>query len=217
MVPYTSFLPYVLPYVMGCSEPLAVQAVRDICIEFAEHTLITTATLDPMPLIAGIDTYDLDATPGTVVQQITQAWIDGDRLTVISADSLETRVEMFNRTFPDANKEPGRPSALMQNPDNTFTLNAIPGETVNGAITIRALVKPTRTSSTVDTLIFNDYAPAIGAGAVAKLMNIPNEPFSNPGMAPVHDSVYLRARHQARIRANKGMGRTNLQVKFRSM
>lgn len=217
MVPYTSFLPYVLPYVMGCTEPLAVQVVRDVCIEFAEHTLLTATTLDPIPLIAKIDTYDLDSAPGTVVQQITQAWLETHRLTIINADSREARVEMFNRTFADANREPGHPTALMQNPDNTFTLNAVPGETVKGAITIRALVKPARTSTSVDSLLFNDYAPALGAGAVARLMNLPNEPFSNPAMAPIHESVYLRARHQARIRANKAMGRTNLQVKFRSM
>jgi hypothetical protein len=215
VVPLTSFLPYVLPYVMGCSEPLALQAVRDTCIRFSEQTLLVQATLDPIMAIPNITTYDLDSSSGQAIHLITQAWFEKDRLEVLHADSPHLRVEMFNDTFPGADKQPGRPSALMQNSDFTFTLDRRPDERVRGAITIRGVVKPTMNASSVDDLLFNDYAFEIGQGAVAYLMRIPAQAFSNPTLALDFEGRYLGAQHQARIRANKSLGRANLQVKLR--
>jgi hypothetical protein len=215
VTPLTSFLPYVLPYVMGCSEPLALQAVRDTCIRFAEQTLLLQATLDPVMAIPGIRTYDLDADPGAAIHLITQAWFEGDRLRVLYADDPLLPVEMFNDTFPGADKEPGRPSALLQNDDYTFTLDRAPDERIRGAITIRGVVKPTITATTVPDLLFKDYAFEIGQGAVAYLMNIPAQAFSAPAQADKYEAKYLGAQHQARVRANKSLGRGNLQVKLR--
>lgn len=202
---------------MGASEPLALQAIREICIRFAEQTLILNQTLDAMSVSAGVATYDLDAGTGQSVQLITHAWYDRDRLEVVTPDSLGARVEMFNNRFPGADTGTGRPSALIQNVDQTFTLNRAPTDREHGAITMRASVKPLRTATTCDDLLFNDYAVDIGYGAIAYLMNIPNEPFSNPVLAMNFEARYEAARHQTRIRANKALGRVNVQVKFRSM
>jgi hypothetical protein len=202
---------------MGCSEPIALQAIRDTCIRFAEQSLILNQILDATGTIPGIATYDLDAGSGQAVQLITHAWLDHDRLEVITPDSLAGRVEMFNDRFPGADTHPGRPTALIQNVDQTFTLNRTPSEKERGAITIRAAVKPLRTATSVDDLLFNDYAVDIGFGAVAYLMNIPNDSFSNPMLAGNYEARYINTQHQARIRANKALGRVNVQVKLRRL
>jgi len=213
VVPYSNFFPYVLPYVMGCPQPLALQAVRDTCIDFAEQTLVISRTLDPIKTSAELDTYDLDAGIGATVQVVTQAWYDHDRLEVISADSPKARVEMYNAYFPAANTTPAHPTALIENDDHTVTLNCRPSD--HGTLVLRAALKPTRSSTSCDDVLFNDYAVTIGKGAVAYLMKIPNEPFSNPTLAASFDLPYIFATTQARIRANKGLGRANLQVQMR--
>lgn len=217
MTPLVNFLPYVLPYVMGCSEPLALQALRDTAIRFCEQTHIITKTLDPLTSVPGIDTYDLESEPNEQVLMVMQAWFGMRKLQVISGDSLPTIPEMFNRAFPDARIEPGVPTSLMQNPDDTFTLNRIPGEREKAIMTLRASIKPRINATSVDDRLFKEYAFPIGQGAVAYLMKIPNQSFSAPGGFMLYEAAFLDAQRQARIRANKSNGRTNLQVQFRSI
>jgi hypothetical protein len=200
---------------MGASEPIALQAVRDICIDFCEQTLIWEETLDPITAIPNILTYDLDAPPGVQCMLIDSAWFEKDRMEVLYDDSAKARPEMFNTQFQNADTNPGRPTALLQNADNTFTINRLPAERERGAFTVRGVFKPTRASSGVADIVFQDYAPAIGKGAVAYLMKMPFESFTNPALAQAFDVEYANAVHKAKIRANKNLGRANLQVQLR--
>ena len=76
----SDFLSYVLPYVTGCSMPLAQQQILSICREFCSRAPVVQELLDPVDAIAGQALYDLDAPSGTDVSLVLEAFYQGNEL-----------------------------------------------------------------------------------------------------------------------------------------
>lgn len=209
MAKYADFLPYVLPYVAGCPEPLAEQHVRDICIDFCNHTLYVQETLDPIDVQANVSTYELAASGR--VHLVMQAWFKRHKLVVFNGDSALNRAELHNTQFEDAQSTPGTPRALTMQ-GQSIMLDTPPLEDAPKALTVRAAVSPTRTSTTVDDSLFNEFAYEIGQGTIARLMLLPNQPFSSPEGAAMHHGQYVTARSKARIRSTNAMGRSATRI-----
>ena len=60
-VSYEVFLPEVMPYVHDVPEIVAVQAIRNACIEFCEETHYLQENLDPITGQENVGEYYLDA------------------------------------------------------------------------------------------------------------------------------------------------------------
>ncbi|MET3135215.1 hypothetical protein AAKU55_005523 [Oxalobacteraceae bacterium GrIS 1.11] len=206
MAAIADFLPHVLPYVRGCSFPLAELHVRNVCIDFCANAPIVQANIDPFDALAGCAEYDIDTPYGTETTLILGAWFEGRHLAILKTGDRDSS------GFESAT---GAPTGLQQAAGNTFRLDIAPAVNSVKAITMRVATKPTRNAGAVADVLLNDYAYEIGQGVVARLMKIPGFHFSDPGNAGAYEAVYLLARNSARIRAMQSFGTAPTRIKPR--
>lgn len=202
MAHLADFMPYILPYVPGCPAPLAELTLRGTAIDFCTYVPVVQQVLDPVDVYAGQAQYDIDVPYGVNVTVILEAYYRNQRMQVLRQDD-------------DAREGNHAPFALRQAADNTFTLYPTPGADESEAIVMRVATRPTMLATTLDDVLLADYAYEIGAGAVARLMLMPNQLFSNPQLAPTYQTIYIAGRTNARIRAEGGFGLSGNRVRPR--
>lgn len=212
MVALSAFYPYVLPSAPGCSEIMADQFIRDICIDFCSKSLIAQVTHDPINAVAGLSDYDLDPGTGLAVQMVLQAWFRRNPLEVINPDNIGTRPEIFNPRFDGADRSGAEPVRMTQKDGKSITVDPAPADDSANAITLLLAVKPTRTAVEVPDILFDDYAFEIGKGIASRLMLLPQQPFTNPQLAAAYNAEYVAARNAALLRAMNSYGRTQQRV-----
>lgn len=212
MKSYDDFLPYVLSDVPGCAEIVAIQAVRNTVIDFCEKSCVVQVDLDPVTLLAGEATYDLEPPQNRRVTKVMKLFYRNRELPPMALDAIPSAT-FFN---PEALDADGRsePQAWSQKDTDTFTVLPIPKSREIDAITIRAALKPTRNSTACDDVLFEDYAEYIGAGAKARLMIVPNKAYTNPKLVATQNEFYMQGVNVARQRATRGHTRASLRVKM---
>jgi hypothetical protein len=206
MAALSDFMPYVLPYVQGCTYPLAELHIRNICIDFCTHAPIVQERPDPIDVVAGQIEYDIDTASYTAATLILEAAYQLRPLAILKVGDIN---------FEQAHQYQGEPRALMQSAQPTFTLDHTPAVDAPGAITMLVATKPTRMATNVADLLLNDYGFEIGQGVVGRLMMIPGHEWTNPAIAGAYTQIYERARTEARIRAEASFGQTGSRVMSR--
>lgn len=212
MATLAEFMPHVLPLVPGCPAPLAELTLRAVAIDFCFHAPVVQELLDPIDMIAGQTEYDIDLPYGSNVTLILEAFYLGQRMGMFKTG---------DEPLPDSS--PGwlvqhagpAPYALRQAAGNTFSLDRVPAESVAEAIVLRVATRPVPTAGVLDDVLRDDYAYEIGAGTAARLMLMPGQLFSNPKLAPTYQAIYLAARTEARIRAERSFGMAATRVRPR--
>ena len=206
-VTYDKFLPEVLPYVPDCAEFVAVNAIRNACIEFCRESLYLQLEHDPITTIANVGTYDLEAPDGYVITRAIDGWAGNMPLTPKSEDDLK-------RIYPlDWRQQAGRPQYMTQFvPDEVVIVPYPMQKQVNGLKLIVAIA-PTRDSVEIDNKIYERWAEAIGFGARARLYDTPKQPYYDPQNAIKYRQMFTNAIGEAKIERYRGMNRTNLRVR----
>jgi hypothetical protein len=202
MASLADFMPYVLPLVPGCPQPLAELTLRGVAQDFCTYAPVAQQELDPVDLIAGQAQYDLDLVFGVNVTVILEARYEGQRMQVL-------------RNTDDVRDGWEAPLALRQAADNTFTVYPTPTQDYPGALVLRVATRPAASTSTLDPVLLDDYGYEIGCGTAARLMLMPGQLFSNPQLAPTYQAIYIAARTNARIRAEAGFGLSSNRVRPR--
>lgn len=213
MTPHSSFLDYVLPHVPGCTQEMALLEIKNTIIDFCEKSLILQADADPITTIANIADYDLEPPRDRLVVKIMKVWFKKDLLDPYAPDEVDTPSIYNQRSGAVVNK--GDPRFYIQKDARTFSVYPIPDKTSASAITMRVALKPTRSATTIDDLIYEEYAETVGRGAVSRLALSPGKPYSDDKLAAVSNALYTAGLNVARDRAQKGYVRASKQVKLR--
>jgi hypothetical protein len=77
---------------------------------------------------------------------------------------------------------------------------------------MRIALKPTRISTTIEDVVYEDYAEIIGHGAKYRLMSAPSKPFTSPDGAAASKIFFDEGVNAARQRASRGYVRSDLRV-----
>jgi hypothetical protein len=208
VIPLSAFFPRLLPSVLGCPEPLAQQALLDSAIEFCGRSLAVTTTLDAVTLREGLASFEVETPTNTTIAQVLNLWFDG---------RLIDPAPYAEATAPDS--PAGEPRYFYgEDIDEVFniTLMPAPDRTVRSGVIVRAALKPTRSATTVHNILFERYAPAIVDGALAILMAIPDQSYSNEQKALVMGSSARAKANAARTDALHGRVQSSMSVKMRS-
>jgi hypothetical protein len=216
MTPYTAFLDYVLPDAPGCTNELAVHAIKNTVIEFCEKSLILQVDHDPVTIVAGQVDYDLEPPRDTLIVKIQKVFYKEYEIEPMSPDEVMS-ASLYNRNFPDANPEKGPPKLYTQKDARTFSVYPVPQDTERLALTLRVALKPTRSATQIDDLIFEEYAETIGNGAISRLCLSPKKPYTNPQIAAIKQAQFAAGLNVARQRANRGYVRSKEQVVLRKI
>lgn len=213
MTAHTAFLDYVMPHVQGCTNELALHEIKNTIIDFCEKSLILQADQDPATVIAGINNYDLEPPKDRLVVKILRAWYKAVPLEAVAPDAVNTSA-VYNPNSGAAISK-ADPRWYIQKDPRTYTLYPIPKDTARLALTMRIALKPTRSATSIDDMIFEEYAEIIGHGAIARLAISPGKPYTNLELAVGRGSLYQAGLNVARDRSQKGYSRANRQVKLR--
>lgn len=216
MALYEDFFPYVMPDVIGAPEPLVVQAVRNACIEFCEKSLILTRDHDPITVVSGIIDYDLEPPTGYIVVKVQKAWLDNNPLNPLVPDFVKD-ASVYNRLFSSYQAQTSTPSAFLQKDARSISIWPVPDQQYKNGLTMRVALKPSRASTEIEDEVFEDYAEAIGQGAMYRLQASVGKAYTNSEMAGVNKGLFEMAINVARQRATHGHVRSNLSVKMRKI
>lgn len=216
MASYEAFFPYVLTEVIGAPEPVVLQAIRNTCIEFCEKSLILTRDHDPVSVQAGVVDYDLQPPSGYLVVKVQKAWLENNPLTPIAPDFVRDAA-VYNRLFSSYQAAGSTPQGYLQKDARSISLWPVADKDYSNGLTMRVALKPTRASESIEDEVFEDYAEAIGHGAIARLMVSVGKPYTNLEMAAGHAALFQQGINVARQRATHGHVRSNLSVKMRKI
>ena len=208
---YEDFYDEVLPYLPGCTPALAKVAIKNAVIDFCEGSLIIQRDHDPVTVVEGIIDYDFEPPSGYLVTKILRAWYKGNELTPKAPDELPAAL-IYNSRYPGAVITKQDPNIITQKDERTYTIYPYPMETAASSLTMRVALKPTRASSTVEDVIYEDYAEVIGHGAKYRLMSAPQKPFTSPDGAVASKTFFDEGVNTARQRAVRGYVRSDLRV-----
>lgn len=206
-VSYETFFPEVVPYVHDVPDLVATNAIRNACIEFCEKSDYIIYTHDPITILPRVSAYPLDLPCGTTVSRVIASWVGNLPITFKSQEDLL-------RIYPlDWRQMGGRPQYITQDiPDEVIVAPFSDYEMDDGLKLIVAL-KPTRSSTTVDKLIYERWAEHIGFGARARLYDTPNQPYYDPAQAVKFRTWFESAIGEAKMERNRGLTRNVTRVR----
>ena len=209
-VSYEAFLPEVMPYVQDVPEVVAVQAIRNACIQFCEETHYLQENLDPITGQENVGDYDLDANDSNYkVVEIMQAYY-GDQLLIPKAQ------EELNQIYRTSNWEDlkGNPYYYFRPRASVVRLVTKPVITEQNKLKVKAAIAPKRSSTTVDEEIFERFLEYIAHGARARLYNTPNQPYYDPKTAMEYTKRFNDEMAEVRTRVYKGLTRAAARIEF---
>jgi hypothetical protein len=108
----------------------------------------------------------------------------------------------------------GTPQAFTQFNPNDITLALCPAETVQNAITGRFSYMPLRDSTVVDSQLYQRYLEEISSGALATLLETPNQSYTDIAGAKGYASRFRVAKQTARAYVTGGMNHAPMRVRF---
>lgn len=155
----------VRPFAPGCAEPTMVEHIRNAAITLCERTRCWRFT----------DTFE------TV----------GDEVDIICVPPMASLFEIEEARFDDRRLERSAPQADMMMADlgqpqflTQFSPNSVSLQPRGkGTLWISMFLKPSQNADLLPDIIMDQFATAVGDGALSTLLLLPNEPFSNPQLA----------------------------------
>jgi len=207
-VEYSAFLPDVLPYVRDCPEFVAINAIRNACIEFCEKSTWWRTTLEDITLVAGQSEYDLDVEVGSAIAAIISAHIGKQPL------RFGTEEKMVETIGPDWRTRQGPIHYIVHDGDfDTIRIAHVPDSAPDDPLTLHVALRPIKSSVRVPKELYERWSETIGFGARARLHDTPGQPYSNPEAAREYRKWFESGYGNATIQANRGRSRAPLIVR----
>lgn len=211
MTPLSAFRPRIAPRVLTALDPTIDQAVLDTCIDFCEQTLIVKATLDSFSTVAATREYDLDATSVMEnVCRVMRVWCSETELGATAEDDVNSPFAYVDAITGSTNSR-SMPRCYTETSPGVLGLMPTPDAAYQ--MTIRAAMKPKRSATTVQDILYENWVEAIVDGALFRLYSMPGMAFSNTGMAGVHGALYKKGVNAALLEASRGRTRAERMVR----
>ncbi|HEX5362338.1 MAG TPA: hypothetical protein VFW49_14825 [Fluviicoccus sp.] len=170
------FLPGIRPYAPGVADPTAYFAIRQAAIEFCERTRMWQYTDEWA--VNSDDCEGLLSPAGSVIHEIEKVWFDGHELRKVTASQLDMLLPNW-RSSDD--KPTGQPAYVTQTEPNTMLLAPYGA----GTVRVSLILKPSQTCDQLPDFLADQHRETIAWGALARILLIPNQSFTNPEMGAV--------------------------------
>lgn len=206
-VTFDAFLPEVLPYVRDCAEVVAINAIRNACMEFCEHSQLWREELPAVTIDAGEALYQLEVPSGTGLVSIISARIGRSILVPKSVDELDALLGA------DWRDREGPVNYITHDDYDTVRLVMVPSTVYTDDLKMTVALKPMRSATKIDKVVYERYAEIIGFGARARLHDTPNQQYSDEKAAKKFRMWFETGYGEAKIAANKGLSRAVLVVR----
>ena len=186
---YETFFSYVQPYVPECPEFVVEEYLIEAAATFCRETQVWRFDIEEDQTIANEPEYDIDVPSGTVLEDILIFEVDGSPIARLTDAAVE----------PNLSDKPQKPEYYSIYRDTQVRLYSTP----DGAYPFRGVgvAKPKLKSSTgVESFIFETYGRCISYGAIAQLAAIPGKAWSNPALSGAYNALFSSSIADARRR-----------------
>jgi len=177
MTPWSDFLPYVLPYVIGCPDPTAEQHIKLAAIDFCRRTLCHRVTLEP-ELSSGVS-HDIELYPE-----------DGTQIIKIKAVAVGERefdlVDPAKGLYLARSEYPGDFVFTLDN----LTLQVYPLQPARTPVAVDVALAPSITAIGLSEAMAASHLQDIAQGAIASIKRIPSQPFSDLNGSTLHHGLF---------------------------
>lgn len=206
MTPFNKWLDNVMVDCNGCPKEMAIKHIREAAIAFCEQARVLIKTVQPAEVLDGLpvtivlpEDYDVAR-----VQLVTYC---GREVTV------KTKAELHFNSH-DFEQQCDTPKHYYQQQIDQLILYPAPANVNKDKLFIDVAVKPARDASEIEDWFYSTHYEAIAHGAKARLMEIPEKPYSNPNLAAYHMSKFNDMAQKARASHTQGMGKRVLRTKI---
>lgn len=187
------------------------QGLRYAATDFCRRTA-AYQTVETQSMTAGVAAYDLDIPALSHLSVILGVWVGGSELVAVATDDVSSGEAMREGGDLDG----GTPRLFYQKVPSEPTIYLWPVPDAAADLTVRAAFEPTVTATSLPDLLYDVYANDIAAGAVAYLMAIPGQVFSNPGQVAYFAGRFAAAVGRAKATARAGDARRSMRVGHRA-
>lgn len=172
MVPVSEFFPRLLPYVPGCSDPMAAQAVVDSAIALCNNALVLKESMDTVVARRGQRFVEFDLPFRHELARVVTVRRGRQLLSPLVFDQGQAMLGA------ETTGQPAR--YYVARAEETASLGVFPLPDQDTPLDITFAVKPTRAATTLHQDLFERWVDAVVEGAIARLCAIPAQPFSDP-------------------------------------
>lgn len=203
----SEFYSRITPYLPGVSDPLVNQVLVDSAIDFCELSLVLRENLDTFYTSIGKFEYDLDA-PSTQhnISRVMGVAVDGNALSGVEYESLRN-------DLPTSKAVPK--GFYTDRTGSTLTLRLTPPPDKVYPVVVNAVLRPARSATLLEDDLYNIWIDPIVTGAIAKAMQIPDQPFTNFAQAQYLLNSTARQTISSRIEGNYGQIRGSVRARAR--
>jgi hypothetical protein len=209
-VPYENFLPEVMQYVPDVADLIAVNAIRNSCIEFCERTRYLQIDIPYIPLVVGQASYPVNTPENTkfVLPEVT--YFNDVLLIPKSSDELASIYRMA-----DWRKVTANPAYITRLIMPEILIVPYPA-TVQPTdfIRCRISIAPTRDSTEIDSEIYEQFLEVISFGARARLYGTPKQAYYDRAAADQYYRMFKYGISEARTRITKGLSRDSVRAEY---
>lgn len=177
MVDLEEFYSHIMPFVPGCSAPMANQAIITAAKEFCERTRLWRSS-DSFALSA--DCNIVCAPEGGDLYEIEYARFDGQPLEPIGYGEL-------NREFPNwKTYDGGLPKWISQVEHDSVIVAPYSA----GTLELGLLLVPSEDAAQLPDFLAKHYRQVIAWGALREIMLVPNQSFTSPDGAALYGARF---------------------------
>jgi hypothetical protein len=199
----------VLPEVSACAQNVAAAAIRRATIEFCRDTLVYSAILAPINVVAGQRRYILTPPSADVaVGMILNLSLGGATCHPVAPDELAAN-------NPSWMRETGSPRGFMEPEPGTVEFFPIPDTNTTAGLQAHVALIPSQTALGAPAWLFEKHGFEIAEGAKHYLMLTPGRPYSNPTLADFYGRRFASAKTDAKNAANRGGARAGMRIQLR--
>lgn len=187
------FLPAVLPYVSTCPETTAVAHILDAARLFCQDTRCWREVNRFRVSRSDIDVICVP--PHAELHEIEVAQFNGRELVRAPYSPMAS--------LPESDEAAGEPEAIFEVQPNAVRLSP-PGE---GDLALSLFLMPALNADVVPEVLVSRYRREIAGGAIATILLLPNQSFTNPALAGEFERRFTAARDKNFNRNIRGQQR----------
>lgn len=198
MTPWTALLPRVMPHVIGCPEPLAIDELRRAAQRFYRQTRAIRS--DSAPVAVAAQQAEVPVAPTDPDQRlagIESAWYDELELSPVTEHELDNT---YGRDWVDRT---GRPSCYYMPRRGVLRLFPTPDVAAATGLRVRAWFYPADSAAGLDDDEMDANGDAFVDGALSRLMIIPGRPWTDMNLATARGSAFNKAVEDEGARATR--------------
>lgn len=175
------WFPDVVPAAQLCPNPIIRREIVNACRDLCERTMLWTAPLDPIDVIADEPEYQM-ATTGADIVGADRAKFDGKTIHPTSETALdEDETQEDQNTWRD--KTTDIPERYYVTFDKKVRLVYTPNSALSSGLEVWAILSPLITSITVPNFLWENFKDMISDGAKGRLSAIAGMPWTDLKLA----------------------------------